>query len=57
VVTREHCLNRVEQLKIAAEKLRVSLNSVLFIGDTDNDLFAAKKVGCHFLRVKDEDLV
>jgi len=51
VVTREHCLNRVEQLKIAAEKLRAPLRNILFIGNTDDDFLTAEKVGCGFLRV------
>jgi len=51
VVTREHCLDRVEQLIIATEKLKAYLPNVLFIGDTDDDFLAAKKVGCQFLRV------
>lgn len=57
VVTREHCLSRVEQLKIAAEKLGTPFQNILFVGNTDDDLLAAEKVGCQFMRVKDEDLV
>jgi len=57
VVTRERCLSRVEQLKIAAEKLGTPFQNILFVGNTDDDLLAAEKVGCQFLRVKDEDLV
>lgn len=52
-VTREDSLNRVEQLKIAAEKLRASFQNVLFVGNTDDDFLATKRVGCQFLRVKD----
>ncbi|MGC9346371.1 MAG: HAD family hydrolase [Candidatus Bathyarchaeales archaeon] len=51
VVTREHCLNRAEQLKIAAEKLGKPFQSILFIGNTDDDFLASKKVRCQFLRV------
>lgn len=51
VVTREYCLSRVEQLKIAAEKLGVPFQNVLFVGNIDDDFLAAKKVGCQFLRV------
>jgi len=57
VVTRERCFSRVEQLKIAAEKLGTPFQNILFVGNTDDDLLAAEKVGCQFLRVKDEDLV
>lgn len=57
IVTREHCLDRIEQLKIAAEKLGTPLQNILFVGNTDGDFLAAKNVGCRFLRVKDEDLV
>lgn len=52
VITREHCLNRVEQLKIAAEKLKAPFQSILFVGNTDDDFLVAKKVGCQFLRVE-----
>jgi len=52
-VTREHSLNRTEQLKIAAEKLRAAFPNILFVGNTDDDFLATKKVGCQFLRVKD----
>jgi len=51
VVTREYCLDRGEQLKIAAEKLRTSVQNILFIGNTDDDFLAAKTVGCQFLRI------
>lgn len=51
VVTRENSLNRVEQLKIAAEKLRKAFPNILFVGNIDDDFLAAKKVGCQFLRV------
>ena len=57
VFTREYCLNRVEQLKIAAEKLGAPFQNILFIGNTDDDFLAARKVGCKFWRVKDEGLV
>lgn len=52
VVTREYCLNRVEQLKIAAEKLGAQFQNILFIGNIDDDFLAAEKVGCQFLRVE-----
>lgn len=53
VVTRENCLNRVGQLKIAAEKLEAQFQNILFVGNTDDDFLAAKKVRCQFLRVKE----
>ncbi len=52
VVTREYCLSRVEQLTVAAEKLGVPFQNILFVGNIDDDFLAAKKVGCQFLRVK-----
>jgi HAD superfamily hydrolase (TIGR01549 family) len=52
VVTRECCLSRVEQLKVAAGKLGVPFQNILFVGNTDDDFLAAKKVGCQFLKVK-----
>ena len=51
VITRERCLDRVQQLKMAAKKLKVSFPNLLFIGNTENDFLSAKKVGCQFLRV------
>lgn len=53
-VTREHSLNRAEQLRIAAEKLRVAFQNILFVGNTNEDFLATKKVGCQFLKVGDE---
>jgi HAD superfamily hydrolase (TIGR01549 family) len=52
VLTREDVFSRVEQLKMAAEKLGVEVRDVLFVGNLDNDENAAREVGCQFLRVK-----
>jgi phosphoglycolate phosphatase-like HAD superfamily hydrolase len=51
VVTREDSLDRVEQLRIALEKLAVSGSEVLFVGNTDEDSHSAKKIGCKFERI------
>ena len=51
VITRENCLDRAEQLKTAAEKLKTPLPNILFIGNTDEDRVTAKTVSCQFLRV------
>jgi phosphoglycolate phosphatase-like HAD superfamily hydrolase len=51
VITREDSLSRVEQLKIAAEKLGAQMQNILFIGNTNEDVLAAKTVGCQFMRV------
>jgi HAD superfamily hydrolase (TIGR01549 family) len=51
-VTREDSLNRAQQLENAAEKLKIQWVNILFVGNTENDKQAAKKVGCQFLRVK-----
>jgi HAD superfamily hydrolase (TIGR01549 family) len=53
VITREDSLSRVEQLKIAAEKLGAQMQNILFIGNTNEDVLAAKTVGCQFMRVKE----
>ncbi|MGB9756282.1 MAG: HAD family hydrolase [Candidatus Bathyarchaeales archaeon] len=53
VITRENSLNRVEQLRIAAEKLRTETQNILFIGNTDEDMLAAETVGCQFMRVEE----
>lgn len=52
IVTREDSLNRVEQLKIAAKRLGSRFEDVLFIGDKEYDLTAAKQVGCLFQRME-----
>ncbi|MEM3730878.1 MAG: HAD-IA family hydrolase [Candidatus Bathyarchaeia archaeon] len=57
IVTREDSLDRVKQLEIAAKKLRTLAQNILFIGNTDGDMIAAKNFGCQFLRVKNESLV
>jgi HAD superfamily hydrolase (TIGR01549 family) len=51
-VTREDSLNRAQQLENAAEKLKIQLANVLFVGNTEKDALTAEKVGCQFLRVK-----
>lgn len=51
VVTREDSLDRVQQVKIATERLKRDFQSVLFIGNTEGDLLAAREVKCQFLRV------
>lgn len=51
-ITREDSLDREEQLKNAAKKLKRRCDSILFVGDTENDFMAAEKVGCGFLRTK-----
>jgi len=55
-VTREYSLDRIEQLKKAAEKLGVeTFEDILFVGDTSNDKEAAEKLGCQFLKVKSNE--
>jgi len=53
VITRENCLDRTEQLKTAAEKLKKPLPNILFIGNTDEDRLTAKTVSCQFMRVEE----
>jgi len=45
VVTREFSLNRVEQIKYVMDKLGAEDERTIFIGDTENDLMAAKTLG------------
>lgn len=52
IVTREDSLFRTEQLRIAAEKLKIPIQEVLFVGNADNDEQAALKAGCNFVRVR-----
>ena len=51
VISREFSLNRLEQLRAALEKLGVSPQNALLIGDTDEDSAAAQEAGCEFRRV------
>ena len=50
-ITREDSLSREEQLVMAANRLKIPLGDILFVGDTDSDAAAAKKVGCQFRKV------
>ena len=50
-VTREDSLDRVQQIKIAIERLKTDFQSVLFVGNTEGDLLAAQEVKCQFLGV------
>jgi HAD superfamily hydrolase (TIGR01549 family) len=52
IFTRENSLSRIEQLKLAAQKLGVQFPNVLFIGNTEDDELAAKRVGCKYRGVK-----
>jgi HAD superfamily hydrolase (TIGR01549 family) len=51
VLTREDSLNRAEQLKLAAQKLDARFENVLFVGNSENDVLAAKQVTCSFQRI------
>jgi HAD superfamily hydrolase (TIGR01549 family) len=51
VITREDSLDRVEQLKMAIQRLKTTSEDVLFIGNTEGDLSAAEELNVHFLRV------
>lgn len=52
IFTRENSLDRVKQLKLAAQKLHVQFQNVLFVGNTEDDKLAAEKVGCQYRGVK-----
>jgi phosphoglycolate phosphatase-like HAD superfamily hydrolase len=52
VLTREDSLDRIEQLRIALEKLNIaSPQEILFVGNGKSDENAALMVGCQFLKV------
>ncbi len=51
VFTREDSLSRVDQLKKAVLKLKVPVQNILFVGDSENDAASAKNVGCLFHRI------
>jgi HAD superfamily hydrolase (TIGR01549 family) len=50
-ITREDSLDRAEQIKMAVKKLKINHEKVLIVGDRETDFAAARKTGCHFLRV------
>ena len=52
VVTREDALFRVDQLAKAAEQLKVKMPNLLFVGNSEGDAVAAKKLCCQFLMVE-----
>lgn len=52
IVTREDSLDRVTQLKLAVQALELRFENILFIGNTENDLISAEKVGCKFIKVR-----
>jgi HAD superfamily hydrolase (TIGR01549 family) len=52
IVTREDTLSRVEQLEKATETLGAQHKDMLFVGNTNNDSIAAKKLGCQFLKIE-----
>lgn len=45
IVTREYSLNRTEQLMYVLDRLNADRKRTVFIGDTQNDLEAAKIIG------------
>ena len=55
VVTREDSLDRIEQLKHAAQRLRTRVDKILFVGNTQGDSSAARNVGCQFRKVRSEE--
>lgn len=57
VITREDSLDRAEQIKIAIGKLKTTPRKVLIIGNRESDYTAAQKVGCNFLRIRNENMV
>jgi len=50
-ITREDSLDRAEQIEMAVARLKMTHEKVLIVGDRESDFMAARKVGCHFLRV------
>jgi HAD superfamily hydrolase (TIGR01549 family) len=52
IITREDTLDRVEQLKEAAECLDVQYKDILFVGNTNNDSKAAEKLRCQFQKIE-----
>ncbi|MBX5328103.1 MAG: HAD-IA family hydrolase [Candidatus Bathyarchaeota archaeon] len=50
-ITREDSLDRTKQLQKAAQMLEIHPQNILFVGNTNEDYLAAKKIGCQFVRV------
>ncbi len=51
VITREDDLFRENQLTKAAERLNVEIQNLLFVGNTEGDAAASKKLNCQFQKV------
>jgi phosphoglycolate phosphatase-like HAD superfamily hydrolase len=52
ILTREDSLDRVKQLRAAAQTLNAHFENVLFVGNGEGDQAAAQEVRCQFLKVK-----
>ncbi|MBX5327004.1 MAG: HAD family hydrolase [Candidatus Bathyarchaeia archaeon] len=52
IITREDSLDRITQIKMAMERLRLKPENVIVIGDRETDKTAAETVGCKFKMVK-----
>lgn len=57
IITREDSLDRVQQIKMALNKLQKEPGKVLIIGDRESDAAAACEIGCQFKRVQNENMV
>jgi len=51
VITREDDLYRINQLSLALKKLNAEPNRTVFVGDTQWDVDAGKKLGCYTVSV------
>jgi len=52
IITREDSLDRITQIRVAMEKLRLNPENVIVVGDRETDKTAAETVGCKFKMVK-----
>ena len=51
IVTREHDIDRAQQIRKAVAEMDLEFSNVLVVGDRDSDEAAAKQVGCEFIKV------
>ncbi len=51
VITREDSLHRIDQLSLALKILNAEPNNTIFVGDTQWDVDAGKKLGCYTVSV------
>ncbi|MEM3129503.1 MAG: HAD hydrolase-like protein [Nitrososphaerota archaeon] len=56
ILTREDSINREEQIRITLNKFGFEPSKVIVIADKDEDILAAKKIGCKTIAVRNKKI-